>query len=174
MSQDAAQPEKVAAPGANPSPGEDPAAFRVLTEIGLIDKLATAALERALPDEMSLAQFHVLHHFARFEGAWTPLGLARALHVSKGAMTNTLKKLEAGGLVAVAPDPADGRGKRVRITEAGLKARNSAIARATPVLRAMIKTFGEDHFAAALPFLSELRGYLASSRRSRSSDIAQP
>lgn len=147
------------------APGADPAAFRVLNEIGLIHQRASAALESVLPHGMSLAQFGVLHHFARFGGAWTPLRLARAFHVSKGAMTNTLKKLEAQGFVTVEPDPADGRGKVVRLTEAGLKARNSAIARATPVLRAMIGTFGEDRFEAALPFLSELRAYLVEQKR---------
>jgi len=45
--------------------------------------------------------------------------LARATFVTTGGMANLLKRLEAGGLVARRPDPADGRGVLVRLTDAG-------------------------------------------------------
>ena len=74
---------------------------QVFTEIGIIDQLTTARLERSLPDGMSVAQFKVLTHFCRRGGAETPAQLARAFQVTKGAMTNTLQRLEAQGFVDI-------------------------------------------------------------------------
>ncbi|MEQ1783915.1 MAG: helix-turn-helix domain-containing protein, partial [Hyphomonadaceae bacterium] len=87
--------------------------FRLFTEIGIINQLSSNRLERELPDGMSLAQFGVLNHFVRLGGQWAPTRLARAFQVTKGAMTNTLQRLEAQGLVKVVPDPKDARAKLV-------------------------------------------------------------
>ena len=39
----------------------------------------------------------VLNHFARLGGEKTPAQLARVFHVTKGAMTNTVGRLDAAG-----------------------------------------------------------------------------
>ncbi|MCE3289998.1 MAG: MarR family transcriptional regulator, partial [Caulobacter sp.] len=78
----------------------------VLTEIGIISQLSNAALERSLPEGMSAAQFGVLTHFMRRGGEKSPAQLAKAFQVTKGAMTNTLQRLEAQGFVRVVGDEA--------------------------------------------------------------------
>ena len=80
-----------------------------LTEIGIMSQLLSARFERTRPGGLNEAQFTVLHHFARQNLAEsTPTKLARAFQLSKGALTNTLQRLEAGdpsvgiGIVATA------------------------------------------------------------------------
>ena len=111
---------------------DDPVIFTFFNEIGIIDQLAQNILERALPDGLKMSHFVVLNHFARLGGARSPQDLARAIQVTKGAMTNTLKRLESRGLVNVRPDPDDGRAKRVTLTDAGLHVRNEAIQAISP------------------------------------------
>ncbi len=147
-----------------PKPPDDPPVFRFFTEIGIIEQLARNAFERVMPGGLTLSQFSVLNHFARRGGAQSPLSLARAMQVSKGTMTNTLQKLEAKGLIAIAPDPADGRGKQVSATEAGLALRQAAIAALAPDLESLLGEFGERRFSRAIPFLTELREYLDRAR----------
>ncbi len=106
----------------------DPLAFRIFNEIGIISQLSAAIMTRVLPPGLSMAQFGVLNNFVRLGGERTPAGLADAFQVTRGAMTNTLTRLEAQGLVILRPDPADGRGKIVEITEAGRQAREDALA----------------------------------------------
>ena len=97
--------------------------FRMFNEIGIISQLSSNRLERVLPPGISIAQFSLLNHLVRLGGAWAPSRLARAFQVTKGAMTNTLQRLEAQGLIRVTVDPDDARGKRVEITEAGRRMR---------------------------------------------------
>jgi DNA-binding MarR family transcriptional regulator len=49
----------------------------------------------------------------------SPTELYRGLMRTSGAMTNRLHKLEAAGLIERRPDPDDGRGIVVRLTERG-------------------------------------------------------
>jgi DNA-binding MarR family transcriptional regulator len=140
-------------------------AFQTLSEIAIIGQLADAALRQVLPAELSVAGFGVLNHFARLgvEGE-SPTRLARAFQVTKGAMTYTLQQLEELKYVKVESDPADARGKIVRMTKAGVRAREDAIRRVDPGMRALIETLGADAFADALPFLVKLRQVLDSAR----------
>jgi len=146
------------------NPPDDPPVFRFFNEIGIIEQLARNAFERVMPGGLTLSQFAVLNHFARRGGAESPLQLARAMQVSKGTMTNTLQKLEAKGLVAIEPDPADGRAKLVSLTEAGLDLRQRAIAALAPDLEDLIEEFGVPPFAHAIPFLAQVRAYLDRAR----------
>src|SRR5271156_2003081 len=95
---------------------------QVFGEIGAIGQLARNRLERALPEGLSQAQFSVLVRLAGHGGEENPVRLAQAFQVTKGAMTNTLQRLEAQGFVAIVGDADDGRRKRVSITPAGLAA----------------------------------------------------
>jgi DNA-binding MarR family transcriptional regulator len=137
---------------------------QVFTEIGVIGQLTRNRLERALPEGLSQAQFGLLTHLAQHGGEPTPVQLAKAFQVTKGAMTNTLQRLEAQGFVAIAGDADDGRRKRVTITPAGLAAHDLGVKAARPAMDALRARFSDADFATALPFLSALRQWLDENR----------
>ena len=137
---------------------------RVMTEIGIIAQLSQAQLDRTLPDGLSAAQFGVLTHFMRRGGTESPAQLARAFQVTKGAMTNTLQRLEAQGFVRIVGDETDGRRKLVTLTAEGAGAFNAGLGLMKPHLDAMRGAFTEDEFKAALPFLQALRVWLDENR----------
>lgn len=145
-------------------PTEDPLAVRLLTEIGIIEQLARNRLERSLPDGLKVSQFSVLNHLVRLGGEWSPARLAKAFQVTKGAMTNTLQRLENRGLVRVLADPHDGRGKLVGITEAGREMRVRCLNCISPLFADLSSQLADKDFAAALPVLEKVRKYLDSHR----------
>ncbi len=51
----------------------------------------------------------------------SPTELYRGLMRTSGAMTNRLRRLEQSGLIERVPDPRDGRGLLVRLTDAGIE-----------------------------------------------------
>jgi len=150
------------APPANPrnDPPEDPLAFRLLTEIGIIEQLARNRLERCLPDGLKISQFVVLNHLVRLGGEWSPARLANAFQLTKGAMTNTLQRLEKRGLVQVAADPRDGRGKLVSITGAGREMRARCVESIGPLFDDLSSELSTRDLASALPTLERVRKYL--------------
>jgi DNA-binding MarR family transcriptional regulator len=79
-------------------------------------------------------------------------------------MTYTLQQLETLKYVKIEADPVDARAKIVRLTKAGMRAREDAIQRVDPGMRALIDTLGGDAFAEALPFLVKLRQTLDAGR----------
>jgi DNA-binding MarR family transcriptional regulator len=143
-------------------------AFQVLNEIGIIAQLSRVELERAAGDTLSGAGFGVLNHLARLPGEWSPARLARAFQVTKGAMTNTLQRLEAADCILVIADPMDGRAKHVRITETGLRAREATLARLAPGMASLVQTLGADTLHALVPNLTRLRAALDAAREGRS------
>jgi len=151
----------VASP-ANPrnDPPEDPPAFRLLTEVGIIEQLARNRLERCLPDGLKTSQFVVLNHLTRLGGEWSPARLANAFQLTKGAMTNTLQRLEKRGLVQVAADPRDGRGKLVSITGAGREMRARCVESIGPLFDHLSSELSTRDLASALPTLERVRKYL--------------
>lgn len=133
-------------------------ASQTLSEIAIIGQLADNALRLTLPKELSVAGFGVLNHFARLGVAGeSPTRLAWAFQVTKGAMTYTLQQLESLGYVVIEADPADARGKIVRLTKAGVRAREAAIAKVNPGMKRLLEVISADEFARALPFLTKLR-----------------
>ena len=79
-------------------------------------------------------------------------------------MTNTLQRLEAGGLVAVVGDEADGRKKWVSITPAGVGAYEAGLVALRPGLEALREALTDAEFEQALPFLRALRAWLDENR----------
>lgn len=142
----------------------DPDLFTFFNEVGIINQLASTQLERALPDGLKLAHFSVLNHFARLGGERTPVDLARAFQVTKGAMTNTLQKLEARGLVTIRTNPDDGRSKLVVMTDEGRRVRNEAIAALEPMFKDLGTRLPLKDMARALPVLAEVRQVLDEAR----------
>lgn len=150
-------------PRARPT-APSPQVFAVFNEIGIIEQLARTKLERLLPDGLRISHFTVLNHFIRRPGQETPVQLARAFQVTKGAMTNTLGRLEGRGLIEIVPDPSDGRSKLVSISAAGRQAHADCLLALAPELEKIEAAFGRSAFAEALPFLAELRKWLDAER----------
>jgi DNA-binding MarR family transcriptional regulator len=126
-------------------------------EILMADQLARARLTKALPKGMELSHFSVLNHLAPLGAERSPAQLAKTFHVTRGAMTNTLHKLEMAGYIHIRPDWDDARRKMVGISTAGLRARADAIAGMTPMITEIVEELGEDRVRSALPILRELR-----------------
>ncbi len=136
---------------------QDPLAIALFSEIFMADQLARARLTKALPKGMELSHFSVLNHLARAGGERTPAQLARTFHVTRGAMTNTLSKLEWAGHIHISPDWEDARRKLVSISPAGRQARDAALAAIAPVIGRVVEEIGTDKVRAALPILREVR-----------------
>ena len=135
----------------------DPLAVALFSEIFTADQLARARVAKALPKGMELSHFSVLNHLARVKGERTPGQLARAFHVTRGAMTNTIARLEWAGYVHVRPDWDDARRKCVTVSEAGLQARDQALSAIAPILTEVVEAIGSDKVRSALPVLREVR-----------------
>jgi DNA-binding MarR family transcriptional regulator len=135
----------------------DPFVIGLFSEILMIDQLARTRLGRALPKGMELSHFMVLNHLAGPGGEKTPARLAGIFNLTRGAMTNTLQKLEAAGYVHVRPDWEDARSKRVGISPTGRAARDEAVRAMEPVLEEMVGAVDTALLRELLPLLRELR-----------------
>ena len=111
----------------------------LLSEIATIEQLARNKLDNALPKNLNISSFSVLNHFSGSRAEKTPLQLARSFHVTKGAMTNTLNKLEKQGYIHVRPDWNDARKKCISISQSGIDARNNAMKSIKPILDEIIQ-----------------------------------
>lgn len=132
-------------------------AVALFSEILTNEQLIRNRLARELPRGMEISHFSVLNHLARVEGERRPAQLATSFHVTRGAITNTLHKLEAAGYVHIRPDWDDARRKMIAISPAGRAARDAAMAAITPMISQLIGDLGEDRVRASLPVLRELR-----------------
>jgi len=141
-------------------PSSSESTFQFFNEIGIINQLANNAFESCLTDGLTVSQFSVLNWFIRVDVEATPGRLAKAFMVTKGAMTNTLKRLEEKGFVHVRPDENSGRRKLVTITAEGQRARLEAIKAVEPLLEEVLVQFKASQFAAGLPLLEQLRTFL--------------
>lgn len=135
----------------------DDLAVMLFGELFMADQLARNRVSKALPKGMELSHFSVLNHLARISDERTPAQLARAFHVTRGAMTNTLTKLEWAGHIHIRPDWDDARQKFVAISPAGRAARDAAVASVTPMIADVVTALGADKVRAVLPILREMR-----------------
>ncbi|CAM8656909.1 MarR Transcriptional regulators [Paracoccaceae bacterium] len=135
----------------------DDLAVSLFGELFMADQLARNRVSKALPKGMELSHFSVLNHLARLNEERTPAQLARAFHVTRGAMTNTLTKLEWAGHVHIRPDWDDARQKFVAISPAGRAARDAAVAAVIPMIADVVQSLGPDKVRAVLPILREMR-----------------
>jgi len=135
-------------------------AVALFSEILTNEQLIRSRLSRVLPKGMEISHFSVLNHLARLGDERSPAQLAKAFHVTRGAMTNTLSKLEWAGYIHIRPDWEDARRKMVSISPSGRQARDVAISAITPMVSELIQDLGEDRVRASLPVLRELRSKL--------------
>jgi DNA-binding MarR family transcriptional regulator len=135
----------------------DDIAVALFGELFMADQLARNRISKVLPKGMELSHFSVLNHLARINDERTPAQLAKSFHVTRGAMTNTLTKLEWAGHVHIRPDWEDARQKFVAISPSGRSARESALAAVVPLIAEVVQAIGADRVRALLPILRELR-----------------
>ncbi|WP_395542591.1 MarR family winged helix-turn-helix transcriptional regulator [Neotabrizicola sp. sgz301269] len=138
----------------------DELAVALFGELFMADQIARNRISKALPKGMEISQFSVLNHLARVAEERTPAQLARAFHVTRGAMTNTLARLEWAGHVHIRPDWDDARQKFVAISPAGRAARDAAVQSVAPLIADVVEKLGADRVRAVLPVLRELRARL--------------
>ena len=132
-------------------------AVTLFGELFMADQLARNLVSKALPKGMELSHFSVLNHLTRLGEERTPAQLARAFHVTRGAMTNTLAKLEIAGHVHIRPDWDDARQKFVAISPSGRAARDSAVQAVAPLIAEVVRALGTDRVRAVIPVLREMR-----------------
>ncbi len=139
----------------------DPLAITLFSEIAMADQLAHARLSKVLPKGMEVSHFSVLNHLSHLNGEKSPAQLARIFQVTKGAMTNTLSKLEKAGYIHVRPDWDDGRRKFISVSPSGLAAREAAVKAIAPIFDNIVERLGAENIRTILPVLRELRELLA-------------
>jgi DNA-binding MarR family transcriptional regulator len=140
-------------------------AVTLFSEILAVDQLARASVAKVLPKGMELSHFSVLNHLAHTGSEKTPAELAKVFHLTRGAMTNTLGKLEWAGWVHIRPDWDDARRKRVSISPAGQKARDAALSGIAPLIADIVQEIGVDKVRSSLPVLREMRLKLAQAEK---------
>ena len=129
----------------------------LFSEMLIADQLVRSRLSKALPKGMELSHFIVLNYLAQHREERSPAELARVFHLSRGAMTNTLAKLEWAGFVHIRPDWDDARRKRVSISGAGELARETALSKIRPIMTDAAREIGPERLRAAIPVLREMR-----------------
>ena len=132
-------------------------ATALVAEILAVDQMTRGLLSRGLPKGLELSQFMVLNHLARARDEKTPARLAARFHLTRGAMTNTLSRLEVAGYIHIRPDWDDARSKLVSISPAGRAVRDGALAAMAPEMTGLVERMGQERVRTALTFLRDLR-----------------
>ena len=132
-------------------------AVALLSEILTADQLVRNRLTKVLPKGMEISHFSVLNHLVWHDGERSPAQLAETFNVTRGAMTNTLNRLEWAGHIHIRPDWDDARRKMVAISPAGRRARDQALSAIAPMVGEVIDSLGEDRVRETLPILRQLR-----------------
>jgi DNA-binding MarR family transcriptional regulator len=135
-------------------------AVSLVSEILTVDQLLRNRLSRVLPKGMEISHFSVLNALAWISDERSPAQLADQFHVTRGAMTNTLNKLEWAGYIHIRPDWDDARRKMVAISPAGRRARDQALSAITPLIQEMVGSLGSGKVKATVPILREMRSKL--------------
>jgi DNA-binding MarR family transcriptional regulator len=126
---------------------------------GFVGKLKRRLREQAYVGDLTPSQTAVLLRLEK-DGPATTSALARAEGVRPQSMGAVVATLEAPGLIAGVPDPADGRQTLLTLTEPcrrwiadGRAARQDWLTR---TLEARLSAQEQDQLAAALPLLQRL------------------
>jgi DNA-binding MarR family transcriptional regulator len=136
-------------------------AVALFSELIAADQAIKSVLARKLPKGMEMSHFSVLTHLAHV-GETSPAKLARSFALTKGAITNTLKKLELSGYIHIRPDWDDARKKQVSISQAGRTARDAALTALVPEFKRISESLGAQNIKVTLPILRQFRTTLKS------------
>jgi DNA-binding MarR family transcriptional regulator len=129
----------------------------LFSEILSLDQLLRSKISKGLPKGMELSHFSVLNHLAHVGTERTPADLAKSFNLTRGAISNTLAKLEWAGYVHIRPDWDDARRKQIVISPSGRAARDHAFAQIGPILVEATGTSGTEDLKNILPALRRLR-----------------
>lgn len=132
----------------------------LFSEILATEQILKARISRVLPKGMELSHFVILNHLSSHTQEVTPAQLAHRFNLTKGAVTNTIKKLERAGHIHVRPDWDDARRKWIKISDAGLMARETAIKEIDPIIQSVTQSLGEEKLRQALRLFREIRGQI--------------
>ena len=135
-------------------------AINIFSEFLAIDSLIKSSISQKLPNEMELSHFMVLNYFSHLKTEKTPAQLAKIFRVTKGAMTNTIKKLERKGYVHSRPDWKDGRKKLISLSKSGESAREAAVKNMDPIFIELVQTLGYQRLKDLVPELRDIRIHL--------------
>lgn len=133
---------------------------QVFSEIASIHRRIREIVTSRLPEGMNYSQYEMLKFLSDQASPSTPADIAAALHLTPGAITNTLQRMEAANLAHMASDPVDGRKKRVTLTAHGQRVFARCLAAIRPKIGNLREGFTTDEFRDALPFLRALRVWL--------------
>ena len=138
----------------------DSLASLFFSEITMVDQLIRNRVNRVLPKDLALSQFMLLNYLATVSEERRPSHLAKLFQLTKGAMTNTLSKLESAGYIHITPDWEDARKKLIVISPAGRKAREDSLKLIEPVIQEAVETIGTEKMLIVLPIMRDLRNIL--------------
>ena len=139
--------------------------FTLFNEVGIINQLSSNRFDQRLPAGLRVSQFGVLNHLVRVGDGKTPVSLANAFQLTKGAMTNTLSILQEKGLVSIKQNPNDGRSKLVFITDAGRETREQAIRDLAKEFAFVAEQIDTEQVLAVIPILQQIRMVLDRHRK---------
>ncbi|MEM6477889.1 MAG: MarR family transcriptional regulator [Pseudomonadota bacterium] len=136
---------------------DDPLPVALFAELLMIDQIMRNRVSKALPKGMELSHFTLLNHLARAQGERSPAQLAKVFNVTRGAMTNTLNRLEWAGYIHIRPDWEDARRKMVAISPSGRAARDQAMGAIGPIISEAVERAGTPEVRKMLPVLRDMR-----------------
>ncbi|MFT3811274.1 MAG: MarR family winged helix-turn-helix transcriptional regulator [Micropepsaceae bacterium] len=141
-------------------------AFRILSWIGIIEQLQRTRAERMLkPLGVSFAEFSMLTHFSHgHPPEKTVTGIAADMQQLQPAVTKTVAKLVAKGLVKASPSAADGRSKVLTLTAKGRAAFDKAVGALAPAIAESFAGWSAAEAQALFAGLDRLKIYLDAHR----------
>ncbi len=147
-------------PPDSPRPGDK--RYQIVTYIGIADQLMTTAANRVLADDdLPLAQFVMLQHFSHDPGEGHSVGqVAGAFQVPQPGVTKMLQRLVRKGFLEVRSGPQDGRVKLHFITQAGIEAHRTGVARLLPEVARVFADWPADDIDRLHGLLFRLKTWL--------------
>ena len=122
------------------------------------DQAGSAVLAAVAPAHPALRPAHLsIFRFDGIDGA-TTAQLAAHAGMTKQSMHELVGHLERHGYLRREPDPADARGRRLRLTPAGRALEHAVHAAIADVLADWLRRLGQDRFDTLWSILREVTG----------------
>ena len=143
-----------------------PLVFRTLTWIGIIEQLQRTRAERLLkPLGLGFPEFSMLVHFSHGRPPEkTVTGIAADMQQLQPAVTKTVAKLVAKGLLKAAPSATDGRSKLLTMTAKGRAGLARALAAMGPATMAAFADWSARELEQLFAGLDRLKVYFDTHR----------